>query len=238
MNFGYKRLWVHFGVLSGFFFTLEAFNGTFEKSYRCKPVRISLSSQNFMKEVMPIEVQILSKMVSAGADLQPNVLLPSPTIIVVKSMIDWSYKLTCQEFFAVDDIVDVQKIIAEEKRLLFDMISVQAAGAKNGSRSGKSLVCAGNELEVLLQNVESALRVVNVRGFERDMGLIKNFITELRRTMLQSDCDWLLVQTGSLRILAIISGIVACCDGVFITDYDVVILSHAALVLFLIARGA
>ena len=238
MNFGYKRLWGHFWVLSGFFFTLEAFGGTFEKSYRCKPVRVSLSSQNFIKETLPVMIQVLSEKVSVGTGLQPNMLSPSSTVMVAKRMIDWSDKLMKQEFFAVRDIVDLQKILAEEKRLLFDMISVRVGEAQSGSSSCKSSVFLQGGLDGLLKNVESALRVVNVRGFERDMGLIKNFIIELRRTMLQSDCNWLLVQTDSLRVLAIVSGIVALCDGVFITDYDVVVLSHVALVLFLIAHGA
>src|SRR5258708_2668910 len=114
MNLIYKRFYTLCVVVCGFFSTLQASTGTFEKTSPPKPVRISVSSQKFLKSVVSDLRLIHSKtMINNGSQEVSD---------IVQLCVELSDFLQKQDFLTHDDLEKIQKIILLEKQCLADRI--------------------------------------------------------------------------------------------------------------------
>ncbi|MCX5923901.1 MAG: hypothetical protein NTZ68_00540 [Candidatus Dependentiae bacterium] len=208
MNMIYKRFYLLFGIVCGFFLALQAGSGTFQHALTVKPVRISVPSQKFLKQIIPDLTLIHSKIPPSDQNQKVR--------DIVQLCIELSRVLQQKEFLTRDDLSKIQKIIELKKQCLADMVTLQSGTVSAGFDAGQ-----------LLKKVKEAFDVTNLRGFEPDARYIKKFL---------ATSDQLHERRQMLDLIANISDIITHFDGVLITDYDVIVLFYTALAVFLVAQ--
>ncbi|MFA5999064.1 MAG: hypothetical protein WC747_03545 [Candidatus Babeliales bacterium] len=206
MNLIYKRFYRLFGIVCGFFLTLQAGSGTFERSFTLKPVRISVSSQNFLKQISSSLMLILSKIRSDSGNQDVK--------DIVQLCVEMNNLLRQKEFLTHDHHVKIQKIIELQKKCL--------------AVKTKPVKIDVDAVSELLKETKEAFDVTNLRGFEPDGRYIKKFLSDLSEPHAE-----LHKRRQVLDTIANISDIITHFDGVMITDYDVVVLFYTASALFL-----
>ncbi|HSW76289.1 MAG TPA: hypothetical protein VLG50_04565 [Candidatus Saccharimonadales bacterium] len=203
MNLIYKRFCLVFGIVAGYFLAMHASTGIFEKSSPPKPVRISVPSKKFLKQVDNDVRLIFSNIRSHGRrqDIQE----------IVQLYLEMNVLMIEHDFLTAKDLRQIQKIIKLQKQYLADTI--------------KPLLIDRRIISSLLDKTKDAFKEVTLRGFEPDVRHITKFLNTPFHDRRQE-----------LDIIANIDDIISHFDGVLITDYDVIVLFHIALAVFLMAE--
>ncbi|MCX5923104.1 MAG: hypothetical protein NTU89_00905 [Candidatus Dependentiae bacterium] len=216
MGFLYKKTLIRHSILLGLFTSANLFGGFFNNSCSHKPVRISIASKKFIQEVLPL-----------AQDLG------------LRSFSDWTDTMKNKEFFVKSDIEKLQSILREEKQELFNLLSSSSDDRLNAAVSQRAKGNywgnqQSNGLENLLKILSGKLTGLNARGFEHDLGQLKNFIDSIenRGCFMENRQE---KKIKALGYLTTIISMVSSFDGVFVTDYDVFVLASSAQAIFLVA---
>lgn len=218
MDLKLKKTMIILLIICRFVDTFQAFNGFLRQKDLFKEVRVSLSTEKFIKNIVKAEQQLLKRLNKNTEAILYDLMLSS---------IRLDLALAQEVFFSHDDYSTLFQLVSKEKALLFDEISIKLPEKKSKFAYDQTIL--------LLQVAADALHSVGARGFEKEIGLIKVIIMQMMSQVCQGDyCIEL--RSKVLRTLSIVQEVISRFDGVLVTEYDIIVLSHVATAIFLISQ--
>ena len=191
-------------------------HGTFCKPSTDKKIRISFSSQTFLQNIIGLEQQIHDALLGQE----------ELNILILSKALDVSSSLMGAEWFTPSNKKILNWILKQEMEQ-FLLLSKRSGDALLGIKNSVQFNNAMNDLFLLVQK---ALQDVNARGFEKDLSFVKSCVNRLNVCNGLLDCA---TQLEVLKVLIAIQMILTEFDGVCINDYDVIVLFHVSVLLWI-----
>lgn len=213
MRVGYQKYSLCFGILCGFFLTLQAFQGTFKKTLVEKPLKISIQTRQFLKQSLQLQRSLVPLLVVSSVTQQ----VPLESI---RSMIHLSDLIVNSCQITPLNLQNLLEIIDQAKHIVFQH-----------SPEGQTKI-QNSRLQAWLSYVLENLKSIQAEGCEYDVVDLRKQIVTLQQMMKNNALfDRVAMHSLIVRSVGLCSEIMQRFDGFFVTDYDLLVLSHLALAL-------
>lgn len=214
MLHSFKKISLYVGMFAGFVLTMQAFQGTFKTIWFGKTIRISTSSQKFLKQIVPLQKKLFSclvehKCMTQSMQKQINVVLHLSNC--------WSVA-SCMQGTDVENFGDAFVALRQEHY------------KSNISRDDHDMIFNRCFIQQMIDLLLQELQKVYIGTAVSDLKLIKQFLEQLRQ-QTQFDVSY---QMSLVRIQGILFDIIHHFDGLSVTEYDFMVLSQCALFVQLI----
>ena len=213
MRVGYQKYPLYFGVFCGFFLTLQAFQGTFKKTFFEKPLKISLKTRQLLKESVVLQKTLLPVL----AMRQPEQRLHLSSI---QSMIALSEQIANSNQMTSAQAQKLSEIIDRVRNILFQRSPQGQAKVFN--------VALQTWWNYLLESLKS----LQAEGCEFDKAELQQQIMHVNQLIKAApNVDSVALHSLIAQAVGTCSVILQHFDGFFVTEYDVLVLGNLILAL-------
>lgn len=200
------KISLYVGMLAGFVFTLQAFQGTFKTFWPGKQVQISKASKTFLTKVVPLEQELFAILSRFSIGNSHN--YQQHLLALLQLSRSWSKYDTLQGA----DIHRFKQLVSSFKPIdgrIVDSKHVQQTQPIIGS---------------IAQMIAIEMRHVYIATFQVDLQYVEQFLLQLHKEGFSSSSQSIVMQ-----VFGIVIDIIHHFDGVSVTEYDFMVLSQAAL---------
>lgn len=215
-----KKYPLYLGLFGGFFLTLQALQGTlfqatFKKSLLKKPLKISIATRQFLKDVLPLQQKVLAALL----DRSKKSFLP---IQKLQACIDISYKILQSGVLKPEDIDQLSDQLIHLKTYVFE-IDISRKVDQSYADIGQK-----NVWNFLMQ----ALPTMQLGGLESDRSYLFPLVTQIGS--LQVSSEKIKQHALIVRAIATCNDMLNHFNGLLVNDYDLIVLSQLMISMVLL----
>lgn len=215
-----KKYPLYLGLLGGFFLTLQAFQGTlfqgtFKKSLLKKPLKISIATHQFLKDVVPLHRNVFFNLLHRSS----KALRPLQSL---QTFIDISSKILQSDVLMPEDAQLLYHQVVLLKNYLFE---------GDFERKVDRSYCDVDQ-DKLWNFLMQALPAMKLGGLERDRAYLLSLVAQVG--CINTSAEKIKQHALIVRAMATGSDMLNHFDGLLVNDYDLIVLSQLMISMVLL----